>query len=799
LQKSLPSHSLLLVGLVGAFLAAEPALGLDLFPDAGDRARAGLSFFLPLLAAAVACAAACWWHWEERLTWGPLAIALAVGAAAGSAFPLSDQTGEPLPAMAVVAYCFFCVVSGVVVLRASGRLRARRAIDQGLVVCAFGLGTAWTWLFLAPAQSSAGFVHSSFDLLLALGVLAAFCNHGWPASPRFGMLGGGIGLLAVADSLHGVGGLTNVAGLDIAHLLPFAGAALIAAAGCLGPPRSGGRAPSGRLVVALTFAAVLLAIAALVYDHYSRLDAGTILLASLTLLAAGVRLTRAQRGWRDARARAREAELAGALEVAGLDAALAIDPAGRVVSCNARAREVFCRDEAELIGQPVADLLGDLPGRSLAGLLQAGQNGSQPTPVELRAHRPQGLDLPVEVAVASFKPGAELRTLIVRDITERRRREEENRRLAAIIRSSDDAVLTKDLNGVVTGWNQGAQRLYGYTAEEAIGRRVDELVIPRGRQHEAMKVLSEAGAGETVSFETQRLTKAGTTIDVSLRAFPIRGLSGEVTAICTVGHDVSERRRRERAEERETEATLWRRRLRQAIDEGGLVFHGQPILDLESGQIHHHELLVRMRLDGKLVLPGSFLPYAEEAELIHDLDLWAVERGIQLAAQTPVAINLSARSIDSRDILQVIERKLGADAMLAPNITFEITETAAAGNMEGARELVIELMKMGCAVALDDFGTGYGSFTYLRHLPVTQLKIDAEFISGLGSDPADKRVVESIVAVARNFEMVTVAEGVEDQETFEMLEDLGVDLVQGYYVGRPQPLERERGRRAIHG
>jgi len=798
LQRSHPSHRLLLLGLAGAFLAVTPALGLDLFPDADDRARAGLAFFIPLLAAAVASAAAFCWHREERLTWGPLAIALAVGAAAGSALPLSHEQGESLPAAAVLAYGFFCVVSGAVVLRASGTFGARRVIDQGLVVCALGLGTAWTWFFLSPAESSADVVHSGLDLLLALAVLTAFCNHGWPVSVRFGMLGGGLGLLAIADSLHANGVLADVAGLDLGDVLPFFGAALIAAAGCLAPQRSGGRAPSGRLVVLLTLAAVVLAIAALVYDHFSRLSAATILLSSLTLLAAGVSLTQVQRGWRDARARVRATELAGALEIAGLDPALAVDPWGQVASYNAAAREVFRCGGEEIVGMRASDLLGDGPGGgSLPRLLEEAETGASPSPVELRAYRPGASALPVEVAIASFKEGAEVRTLVVRDITERRRREEENRRLTAIIRSSDDAVLTKDSTGVVTGWNQGAERLYGYKAEEAIGRKVDELIIPRERRDEASRVLSQAGAGETVSFETQRVTKAGTTIDVSLRAFPIRGLSGEVTAVCTVGHDVSERRRRERAEERETEATLWRGRLRRAIDEGGLLFHGQPILDLKSGRIHHHELLVRMRLDGELVLPGAFLPYAEEVDLIHDLDLWAVERGLQLAAQTPVAINLSARSFGSRGILEVIERKLGADASLASNVTFEITETAAAENLQGARELVVELMKMGCDVALDDFGTGYGSFTYLRHLPVTQLKIDTQFITGIANDGADRRVVESIVAVARNFEMTTVAEGVEDQASFEMVEQLGVDLVQGYYVGRPQPLEL--GRKAIHG
>jgi EAL domain-containing protein (putative c-di-GMP-specific phosphodiesterase class I) len=163
-----------------------------------------------------------------------------------------------------------------------------------------------------------------------------------------------------------------------------------------------------------------------------------------------------------------------------------------------------------------------------------------------------------------------------------------------------------------------------------------------------------------------------------------------------------------------------------------------------------------------------------------------------VGTRMPVAINLSARSLGSRGLLGAIERRLSADGALAGNLTFEITETAAAENMQGARELVAELTKMGCSVALDDFGTGYGSFTYLRHLPVTQLKIDTEFISGIATDAADRRVVESMIDVARNFEMTTVAEGVEDEPTLELLKELEVDLVQGYHVGRPQPLGPER-------
>jgi PAS domain S-box-containing protein len=694
---------------------------------------------------------------------------------------------------AAVAYGLFCAASGATVLAASGNFRVRRALAQGLGVCAFGLATLWTWFFLVPPADN-GFVsetvHSALDLLLALAVLAALCNHGWPTTRRFAMLAGGLGLIALADSMQARGALNDVSGLDLTDALPFLGAALIAMVACVGIRPDRERSRSGRLVVIVSLLSVTAAIATLVYDHYSRLSSGIILLAALTLLAAGMQMIVAQRGWRDARARARQAETEAVAEAAGLDAVLMVGGDGRVVSCNELAYRVLRRDELEIVGKPVANLLdGGLGDRGFEELLAAAEPVSGPLSLEVNAYDTHGVGFPVEVAIGPRKGSTGLRTLVVRDISERRRREEENRRLAAIIRSSEDAVLTKDLTGVITSWNRGAEQLYGYTAAEAVGRHVSELIIPPDRRGEAKRVIGEVSSGEAISFETQRITKTGTVMDVSLRAFPIRGVSGEVTAVCTVGHDVSERRRRERAEARDTEARLWRKRLRAALSNGDLLFHGQPIIALASGAVHHHELLVRMCLDEEMVPPGSFLPYAEETELIRDLDLWAVEQGMRLGAQTPVAINLSARSLGSRGLLSAIERRLDEDRVDPGNLTFEITETAAAENMQGANELVGELTEMGCAVALDDFGTGYGSFTYLRHLPVTQLKIDIEFIRGIGSDAADRRVVESMVAVARNFEMSTVAEGVEDEESLELLAALGVDFAQGYHVGKPRPLE----------
>jgi EAL domain-containing protein (putative c-di-GMP-specific phosphodiesterase class I) len=148
--------------------------------------------------------------------------------------------------------------------------------------------------------------------------------------------------------------------------------------------------------------------------------------------------------------------------------------------------------------------------------------------------------------------------------------------------------------------------------------------------------------------------------------------------------------------------------------------------------------------------------------------------------------------VDDPQLIGAIERHLREEVDPA-NVTFEITETAAVENLNAAGELVTRLRELGCGISLDDFGTGYGSFTYLKHLPVTELKIDMEFTRGLVDDPADRRVVRSMLAVARNFDIRTVAEGVEDEATAELLSELGVDLLQGYYIGRPAPMPAPAG------
>ena len=240
------------------------------------------------------------------------------------------------------------------------------------------------------------------------------------------------------------------------------------------------------------------------------------------------------------------------------------------------------------------------------------------------------------------------------------------------------------------------------------------------------------------------------------------------------------------SERRDKEGRLWRDRIHTALTEGRFMYWGQPVIDAATGGIDHHELLLRMDLDGDVITPNHFLPHAEGSELMTEIDRWAIKTGFEIAATLPVAINLSARSLEDVSLIGDIKKALGSRA-LAGNVTFEITESAAIENLDAARELVEELTSLGFGVALDDFGTGYGSFTYLQQLPVTELKIDIDYVRALARDRTDQRLVKSIVSVARNFEMKTVAEGVEDQATSDLLRELRRRLPPGLPPGLPGP------------
>jgi EAL domain-containing protein (putative c-di-GMP-specific phosphodiesterase class I) len=203
-----------------------------------------------------------------------------------------------------------------------------------------------------------------------------------------------------------------------------------------------------------------------------------------------------------------------------------------------------------------------------------------------------------------------------------------------------------------------------------------------------------------------------------------------------------------------------------------------------------HELLIRMiDEDGSPIAPGLFLPVAEEFGLIREIDRWVVGQAAALAAEGhPLEINLSAESLGDPDLYAVVERELTASGADPSLIVFELTETALLRDEDAARSFIERAERLGCKLALDDFGTGYGGFTYLKRLPVDYLKIDIEFVRDLAQSRSSEHVVRAVVSLARGFGQKTIAEGVEDAETLDLLGKLGVDYAQGFGIGRPAPV-----------
>jgi EAL domain-containing protein (putative c-di-GMP-specific phosphodiesterase class I) len=205
-------------------------------------------------------------------------------------------------------------------------------------------------------------------------------------------------------------------------------------------------------------------------------------------------------------------------------------------------------------------------------------------------------------------------------------------------------------------------------------------------------------------------------------------------------------------------------------------------------------VLIRLRgSDGELISPAGFLPAAERFGLMVELDLWVISRAIeelQRARLDGVShrlnINLSAHSVETPAILDAVREHLIRSGVDAGCLIFEITETTAITKLSQAVELLDGLKALGCSTALDDFGTGYSSFAYLKELPVDYVKIDGSFVQNLDRDRLNQVMVRSMHEVARAMGKHSVAEFVESEAVMRTLKEIGVDYLQGYYLGKPE-------------
>lgn len=241
--------------------------------------------------------------------------------------------------------------------------------------------------------------------------------------------------------------------------------------------------------------------------------------------------------------------------------------------------------------------------------------------------------------------------------------------------------------------------------------------------------------------------------------------------------------------------------LKQALNDDRFELHGQSVKPLGTNtNPWHTEILLRMiGADGKLILPGEFLPVAERYNMMPAIDRWVVTHVFQWLELNPIgdpdhldvlAINLSGQSLGEKRFLDFVLSQLDKHSVSGDRICFEITETAVISNITHAVNFIDALKVKGCKFSLDDFGSGLSSFKYLKDLNVDFLKIDGSFIRSMASDKKTYDMVVSINEIGHIMGLQTVAEHVENTELQALLETVGVDFIQGYVVDKPRPITK---------
>ncbi len=472
-----------------------------------------------------------------------------------------------------------------------------------------------------------------------------------------------------------------------------------------------------------------------------------------------------------------------------------VDRDCRIVRINEKLAEVSGAAPHEHVGRTIAEMVPDVWAQMEHVYRHVLETGEPATNIEVERHTHGERDF--QHWLASYYPvrvDGEVLGLgvIVTDITDRQ--EAEHFR-SAVMDTMVEGLYALDDRGRVTFMNSAASKLLGWSEEELRGKSMHEAIHFQHADgspypEDECGLLKVRMQGQPVRMTHDSFTRRdGTIFPVAYSAAPL--MSGtHVRGVVVVFRDTSAERAEEDRAKRELDRLAWVGRIQDALDRDRFVLYSQPIVPLAGGR-PSQELLIRMRgQGGEVIAPGSFLPVAEKYGQIGEIDRWVIGEAIRLAAAGQhVEANLSAVSVSNLDLLSLIERQMRAAGADPSKLIFEITETALMEDVEVGTAFAQGLAGIGCQLALDDFGTGFGSFTYLKAVPVSFLKIDIDFVRDLGSNPANQHLVKAIVGLAEGFGCKTIAEGVEDAETLALLTDYGVDFAQGYHLGRPAPLK----------
>ena len=237
--------------------------------------------------------------------------------------------------------------------------------------------------------------------------------------------------------------------------------------------------------------------------------------------------------------------------------------------------------------------------------------------------------------------------------------------------------------------------------------------------------------------------------------------------------------------------------LRKSIDEGGFELYFQPKELLRTGEVTSYEALLRWSINNKPISPVDFISIAEETGLILDITPWIIDQACMSAQILKertgkiirIAINISVIQLFHSSLANLLQHSINKYDLFPEQLEIEITETAVMENIDMAISELERIRKLGIVVSLDDFGTGHSSLSYLQRLPIDFIKIDQSFvINTIIPNHPDIQLVEAIINMAHQLGYQVIAEGVEFKEQKDLLKMLGCDYIQGFYLGKPEPL-----------
>ena len=237
--------------------------------------------------------------------------------------------------------------------------------------------------------------------------------------------------------------------------------------------------------------------------------------------------------------------------------------------------------------------------------------------------------------------------------------------------------------------------------------------------------------------------------------------------------------------------------LRMAIKDSQLALYLQPKVDIQNQHATMAEALVRWIHPQKgFIFPDQFIPFAEQTGLIQQITLWVLNEACKVSAQLnsqgisiSIAVNISAQDLIDQTLPDKLQALFDQHQVSADSIAIEITESSIMDDPVRAESTLLKLSQMGIKMAIDDFGTGYSSLAYLKRLPVQELKIDKSFVLNMEKNENDATIVKSTIDLGHNLNLKVVAEGIETLEAWQLLEKMGCDYGQGYYMGKPMPVK----------